>query len=322
MNRRVAVTILLACPWLALAQRPVQFIGFVNSGSPNERTHMIEGFRKGLREGGFVDGQDVAIEYRWAEGRFDRLPALVGALVKRKVAVIVATGGMRPAVAAKAATSTIPIVFTGPQDPVKLGLVASLRRPGGNATGITTVATVLQAKRLEILRDLVPGATTVAFLVNPAAPEAKSSVREMHEAAAAASTRLQILNASNEAEIDAAFGTLKQGRAKGLLVAAEPLFVSRREQVVALAARHAIPTSYPVREFPLAGGLMSYGPDLAEVYRQAGLYAARILKGAKPSELPVIQSSKFELVVNRTTAKKLKLAVPREFLARVDEVVE
>ena len=315
----------LARPLVSLAQRPAMpFIGFLNAGSPNERAHLVEAFRKGLREGGYVDGKDVAIEYRWAEGSSDRLPGLAAELVSRKVAVIYAAGGWAPALAAKAATSTIPIVFSFGADPVKLGLVATLGRPGGNVTGIANITGLLEGKRLEILRDLLPGAGKVAYVTNPSTPTpaAQSQVKEVQAAAAATRTEIQLLSASNEREIDAAFAVMKQNRAKALLVAAEALFVTRRDQIVALAERYGIPASYPFREFAVAGGLMSYGPDLLDSYRQAGVYTARILKGAKPTELPVIQASKFELVLNLKTAKKLGLKVSRDFLARVDEVVE
>ena len=313
----------VVCPFAALAQRPaVPFIGFLNSGSPGERAHLVEAFRQGLKEGGYVDGQDAAIEYRWAEGQIDRLPGLAIELVKRKVAIIVATGGIAPGLAAKSATSTIPIVFTGAEDPVKLGLVASLNRPGGNVTGITNIASSLEAKRLQLLRDLVPAAARVVYLVNPKNPAAKELVREIHAAAGASATEIQVLSASVEDEIDAAFVAIKQSRAGALLVAADPLFVTRRNRIIALAAQHAIPASYSFREFADAGGLMSYGPNIADGYRLAGVYAARILKGAKPADLPVLQPTRFELVFNLKAAKKLGLAVPRDFLVRVDEVIE
>jgi len=313
----------LASPLAAIAQRPAMpFIGFLSSGSPNERAHLAEAFRRGLKEGGVVDGKDVAIEYRWAEGRFERLPDLARELVDRKVAVIVATGGVAPALAAKSVTSTVPIVFTGGGDPVKLGLVASLSRPGGNATGVANISRSLDAKRLELLRDLVPAASRVVYLVNPSAPDVKSLETQIRAAAKATATEIQVLNASNESEIDAAVAAAKQRHANALLVSADALFVTRRDQIVALASRYAIPASYSSREFAVQGGLMSYGPDFADGYRQAGIYAARILRGAKPAELPVIQATKFALVVNLKTAKKLGIAVPRDFLQRVDEVIE
>ncbi len=312
----------LAWPLAARAQRTIPFIGFLNSGSPNERAHLVEAFRQGLKEGGYVDGKDVAIEYRWAEGSYERLTGLAKELVDRKVAVIVATGGNLPALAAKSATSTIPIVFTGGSDPVKLGLVASLSRPGGNVTGIANISASLQTKRLQILRELVPGATKIAYLVNPKSADAGSSVKDVKAAAAAMGTKVQVLNASSESEIDAGFTSIKKIQANALLVAADPFFLSRRDQIVALAAGLRIPACYSFREYSAAGGLMSYGTGIAEGYRQAGIYAARILKGAKPADLPVIQLTKFELIVNLKTAKKLGLAISRDFLARVDEVIQ
>lgn len=313
----------LACPFVARAQRQtIPFIGFLNSGSPNERAHLVEAFRQGLKEGGYIDGKDVAIDHRWAEGSYERLPGLARDLVDRKVTVIVATGGNLPALVAKSATSTIPIVFTGGGDPVKLGLVASLSRPGGNVTGVANISESLQAKRLQIFRELVPGAARIAYLVNPKAVSARPSVKEVEAAAEATATKIEVLQASSEGEIEAAFTAIKQSRANALLVAADAFFVTRRDQIVALAARHGIPTCYGFREYPVAGGLMSYGPDLAEGYRQAGVYAARILKGAKPADMPVIQLSKFELIINLNTARKLGLAVSRDFLARADEVIQ
>jgi putative ABC transport system substrate-binding protein len=313
----------LAWPLAALAQRPAMpFIGFLNSGSPNEYAHLVEAFRQGLKAGGYVDGKDVAIEYRWAEGRYERLPGLARDLVDRKVAVITATGTLAPALAAKSATSIIPIVFTGGGDPVKLGLVATLSRPGGNVTGVTNIAGSLNAKRLQILRDLVPAASGIVYLMNPNTPDAKSYVKDIQTAGDATGTRIHVLNASTANEIDTAFTAIRQTRANALLVANDAFFTNRRDQIVSLAARHAIPASYPFREFPLAGGLMSYGPNIADGYRQAGVYTARILKGAKPGDLPVVQLNKFELVVNLKTARKLGLAVPRDFLQRVDEAIE
>jgi len=313
----------LAWPLASLAQRPaIPFIGFLNSGSPNERAHLVEAFRKGLKEGGYIDGKDIAIEYRWAEGIYERLPGLARDLVERKVAVIVATGGNLPALAAKSSTSIIPVVFTGGGDPVKLGLVASLSRPGGNVTGVANISSSLQAKRLQILRELVPGAARIAYLMNPKTADARSFVKEVEAAAEVTATKIEVLQASSEGEIEAAFTAIKQSRANALLVGADAFFITRRDQIVALAARLGIPACYGFREYAVAGGLMSYGPDLAEGYRQAGVYAAHILKGARPADMPVIQLSKFELIINLNTARKLGLAVSRDFLARVDEVIE
>ncbi|HZE62127.1 MAG TPA: ABC transporter substrate-binding protein [Burkholderiales bacterium] len=312
----------LAWPLLARAQRAIPFIGFLNSGSPNERAHLVEAFRAGLKEAGYVDGKNLAIEYRWAEGKPELLPKLAAELVERRVAVIVTTGGVGPAMAAKAATKTIPIVFTGAEDPVKLGLVLSLSHPRGNITGISNGATVLNRKRLEILKDLIPGVSRIAYLANPKNPDAQGSNYDVMAAAEAMRIRVEIVNASSEAEIDNVFAAMKQIGANGLVVAADPLFVTRREQIVSLAARDAIPASYPFREFPMAGGLMSYGPDIRDVYRQAGVYAARVLNGSRPADLPVMQVNKIELVVNLRAAKQLGLSFPRDFLARVDEVIQ
>lgn len=326
MKRRQFVasigTAALAWPLTGLAQRAMSFIGFLNSGSPNERAHLVEAFRQGLREGGYVDGKNIAIEYRWAEGRPELLPKLAGELVERKVAVIVATGGNGPALAAKAATKAIPIVFTGGEDPVEVGLVPSLNHPAGNITGVTNGARALNRKRLEILRDLIPGANRIVYLANPKNREAQASNYDVMAAAEAMRVRVEIVNASDESEIDNVFAAMKQMRADGLVVAADGLFMSRRAQIVSLAAREAIAASYPFREFPMAGGLMSYGPDVRDQYRQAGVYAARILKGARPADLPVMQMNRIELVVNLKAAKQLGLSFPRDFLARVDEVIQ
>src|SRR5260221_7509236 len=315
-------TVALAWPLVGRAQRAIPFIGFLNSGSPNERAHLIEAFRAGLKEGGYIDGKNIAIEYRWAEGKPDLLPKLAAELVERKVAVIVATGSLAPAVAAKSATKTIPIVCTGAEDPVKLGLVASLSHPRGNATGITGAGAALHRKRLEILKDLIPGATKMVYLGNPDNPDAKASAYDVLAGAEAMRMQVDIVNARTEGDLDTVFGAMKQIRADALLVAADSFFTSRREQIVGLAARYGLPASYPFREFPMAGGLMSYGPNIADVYRQAGLYTARILNGAKPADLPVMQTTKIELVVNLKTAKKLGLSISRDFLARVDDVIQ
>ena len=312
----------LAWPLLARAQRAIPFIGFLNSGSPNERAHLVDAFRGGLKEGGYVDGKNLAIEYRWAEGKPDLLPKLAAELVERRVAVIVATGSLAPAMAAKSATKTIPVVFTGAEDPVKLGLVSSLSHPRGNVTGITGASAALHRKRLEILRDLLPRARKFAYLGNPDNPDAKASAYDVLAAAEAMRADVSIVNARTEAEIDSVFAALNQMHADALLVATDPFFTTRREQIVALADRYAIPASYAFREFPMAGGLMSYGPNIADVYRLAGVYAARILNGAKPADLPVVQATKIELVINLKTAKKLGLSISRDFLARIDEALQ
>ena len=277
-------------------------------------------FRQGLSESGYVEGQNLAIECRWAEGHYDRLPALAANLVGRKVDVIVAIAG-NPALAAKSATSTIPIVFAGVGDPVGLGLVASLARPGGNVTGFTNLSSELSLKRLELLSELVPQAKIIALLVNPNNPGTERTMRELPEAASAKGLQLPILKASSESEIDAALATLVELHARALYVGGDPFFLSRREQLLALASRHAIPAIYLWREFAAAGGLISYG-TMVESFRRAGGYAGRILKGAKPADLPVQQPTHFELVVNLTTARALGLTVPPSILARADEVIE
>ncbi|MBV9190314.1 MAG: ABC transporter substrate-binding protein [Betaproteobacteria bacterium] len=324
MRRRqfLAGSAALAWPLVVRAQRSTPFIGFLNSGSSNERAHLVEAFRGGLKEGGYVDGKNVAIEYRWAESHPDLLPKLATELVDRKVAVIVATGSLAPALAAKSATKTIPIVFVGAEDPVKLGLVASLSHPRGNVTGVTGGGAALHRKRMEILKDVIPGATKIVYLGNPDNPDAKASAYDVLAAAEAMRMQVDIVNARTEAEIEAVFGAMKQMHASALLVATDPFFTSRRELIVQLAARYAIPASYSFREFPEVGGLMSYGPNVADVYRQAGIYAARVLNGAKPADLPVLQASRIELVVNLKAAKQLGLSFPRDFLARVDEVIQ
>ena len=275
----------------------------------------------GIGESGYVEGQNVAIEYRYAEGRNDQLPALAADLVGRKVDVIVATGGGAPR-AAKAASQTIPIVFTIGGDPVAAGLVASFPRPGGNVTGVSWLGGELTSKRLELASELVPQARAIALLVNPNSPQTDRVVRDMQEAARAKGVQLPILNASSESEIDAAFASLVQGHAGALVVTAEPFINSRRQQIVALAARHAVPAIYGIREYATAGGLISYGASLTAAYRQTGIYAGRILKGAKPADLPVQQPTIFELVVNLKTAKALGLTVPPSILGRADEVIE
>lgn len=322
MHRRAVLVLLSAWPLAARAQRPIPFVGFLNSGAPNERAHLVEAFRQGLREGGYVDGKNVAIEYRWAEGRPERLPKLAAELVERNVAVIVTTGGAAPATAAKAATKSLPIVFTMGDDPVKLGLVSSLSHPRGNVTGVTNGAAQLNRKRLEVLKQLLPRATRFIYLANPKNVEAGAASYDLMAAAEAMRVDVEIVHAGSESEIDNVFAAMKEMRANALVVASDALFLTRREQIVALAARHGIPTSYPFREFPLAGGLMSYGPDIRAGYRQAGVYATRILKGARPADLPVMQVNKIELVVNLRAAKQLGLAFSADFLAHVDEVIQ
>jgi len=283
----------------------------------------LRGFRQGLNEAGFVDGQNVTIEYRWAENQMDRLPKLADDLVRRQVAVIATPGGPAATFAAKAATTTIPIVFVVSEDPVRLGLVASLARPGGNLTGVNFFSGELTAKRLELLRELMPAAMRVAVLVNPDnATNIESTLRDLEPAARAIGLQIQVFNASTIREINEAFATLARERPDALFVGIDPFFNSGRTQLVHLATRHALPASYPARDFAEAGGLMSYGANIVDAWRQVGSYAARILQGAKPADLPVVQSSKFELVINAQTATMLGLNVPPTLLARADEVIE
>jgi putative ABC transport system substrate-binding protein len=303
-----------------LAAMPV--IGFLSSRSPGESAAVVAAFHQGLGEAGFIEGQNIAIEFRWAEGQYDRLPALAADLVNRRVALIIAAGGDLPALAAKAATSTIPIVFTGSDFPVKVGLVASLSRPGGNVTGASLFTSELEAKKLSLLREMVPKTLLIAMLVNPTNPSAEADIGDVQTAAAAVGQRIFLLRAGNEREIDVAFEMVVHQRANALLVAHDPYFLSRREQFVAQAAYHKVPAIYEFREFVLDGGLMSYGSKITDNYRLGGSYAGRILKGAKPAELPVQQPTKFELVINLKTANALGLAVPPTLLTRADEVIE
>ena len=327
MQRREFITLLggtvAAWPLAARAQQPTMpVVGFIRDGWADTSTRFAVAFRKGLNETGYVEGQNVTVEYHWLEGRYDRLPALMADLVRRQVAVIATAGGV-PTFAAKAATTTIPIVFGIGDDPVKLGYVASLARPGGNATGINFFATEVVAKRLRLLHDLVPTAVRVAVLVNSANPSvAESTLREVQEAAPTIGLQIQILKAQTIGEIDAAFAALARERADALFVAPEAFFVGRAVQLVTLTARDRIPAAYGLREFVEAGGLMSYGADLAETIRQVGVYTGSILRGAKPADLPVLQSTKFEFVINLTTAKALGIEVPQNVLSIADEVIE
>jgi putative tryptophan/tyrosine transport system substrate-binding protein len=327
-SRRDFITLLggaaAAWPLAARAQQPAMpVVGFLNSTSPDMFADRLRGFHRGLKETGYVEGDNLTIVYRWAENQIDRLPALAAELVRRPVAVIATMGGAPSAFAAKAATTTIPIVFAVAEDPVRLGLVASLARPGGNLTGINYFSGELTAKRLELLRELVPAATRVAVLVNPAnAVNAESIVRDVEPAARAMGLQIQVLNASTSQEINAAFATFVREQPDALFVGNDPFFTSRRVQLAALAARHAVPATYSAHEIAEAGGLMSYGTSQTDAWRQVGVYTGRILKGAEPADLPVVQASKFELVINAETARMLGLNVPSTLLARAEEVIE
>jgi putative ABC transport system substrate-binding protein len=332
MNRRELITLLggaaaassVSWPLAARAQQPAMpVIGFLHSASPAAFADLAAAFRKGLSETGYVEGQNVAIDYRWGEGHNERLPALAAELVRRQVAVIVTPVGTAATLAAKAATATIPIVFSTGADPVKIGLVASLNRPGGNVTGISDIGVQLGAKRVGLLQELQPGAARFAALVNPDNPGiTEPFVAEMQTAASAIGRQIDIVTARTNGEIDTAFASLVKNRADAFLISPDTLFVTRRVQLVTLAARHAVPAIYHRRELAEAGGLMSYGSNLADQFRQTGVYAGRILKGEKPAVMPVQLPTKFELVINLQTAKTLGLEIPATLLARADEVIE
>jgi putative tryptophan/tyrosine transport system substrate-binding protein len=303
-------------------QQPMPAVGILASVSPGPYARFIEAIKQGLREVGYVEGRNVAIEYRWANGQYDRLPQLAAELVDRGVAVIILVGGGPTTAAAKAATATIPIVFNTGEDPVKTGSVAALNRPGGNATGISLLTVAMEAKRLQLLHELVPTAAVVAIIVNPNNPQADQQLQELQAAARTLGVQVEAFKAGTPNEIDNAFANVVQRRAGALHMAGDAFFNTRKEQFIVLSARHALPTVFSLREFPAAGGLMSYGPSIANAYLQQGIYAGRILKGEKPAEMPVQQTVKVELVINVQTAKTLGLSIPLPLLGRADEVIE
>jgi putative ABC transport system substrate-binding protein len=327
MRRRDFISLVggsaVAWPLAAHAQQPaVPVIGFVSTRSPEGSPHLTEAFRRGLNEEGFIDSQNVTVEFRWTGGDYDRLSAVMADLVTRKVAVIAAVGGELTAEAAKQTTSTIPIVFVVGSDPVTLGLVASYNRPGGNVTGINILTNTMEPKRLGILHDLVPQASMIAALVNPKWPPAEIQLKDIEQAAQAIGMKTDVFRASTESEIDAAFQSMARLKMQALIVAADPFFNTRRSNLIALSAQYKLPTIYQLREYAVGGGLVSYGIDLPDAYRQAGVYAARILKGAKPADLPVLQPTKFEFVINLRTAKVLGIKISDNLMSLADEVIE
>ena len=326
MKRREFITLAggaaVTWPLAVRAQQPAMpVIGFLSARSPEESAHLVAAFQSGLADNGYIAGQTVLIEYRWALGQYDRLPTMAADLVRRPVAVLAAVGGEPAAMAAKTATSTIPIVFAM-DDPVKQGLVESFNRPGGNATGMAVLSPDLEAKRLGLLHELVPQASTIGLLLNPNFPPAQHQLEEVQIAAQATNLQILALRASTDRDIDEAFDRLIKQRIAALSVASDPFFDTRRDKLIGLAARYAVPTIYQFREYPAAGGLISYGIDIANVYRQIGIYVGRILKGAKPADLPVMQPTKFELVLNLKTAKTLRLAIPSGVISIADEAIE
>jgi len=325
MKRREFIGLISGTATLAFSARAQQpslpVIGYLESESQGQFSDLIPAFRKGLSETGYIDGQNVRIEYRWAEGQYDRLPALTAELV-RGHATLIFTTAFISAQAAKAVTTTVPIVFVSGPDPVQLGLVASLNRPGSNLTGVTLFTSTVGAKRLQLLRELLPAATTFAFIVNPSNTRADSDIQEMETAARALGQQIVVAKAGTDRDFETAFQTLAQRSIQALVIGGDPFFNSQAQQLVALASHYEIPTIYPLNEFATVGGLMSYGSSIFDAYRQAGIYAGRILRGTKPADLPVMQPTKFELVINLKTAKALNLTVPPSLLARADEVIE
>jgi ABC-type uncharacterized transport system substrate-binding protein len=326
VKRREVIALLggaAAWPLAVHAQQPAMpVIGFLGPTSPDMFPDRLRAFRQGLKDTGYVEGENVEVEYRWADNQLERLPALAAELVRRKVAVVATIGGTASVLAAKSASTTIPIVFLVGEDPVRLGLVTSLARPGGNLTGINFFVAELVAKRLELLRELVPAATRIAVLVNPTGPDAEATLRDVEPAARAMGLQIWVLNASTSGEINEAFANFARSRPDALFVGSDPFFSSRRVQIAHLASHSSIPATYAGRQYVEAGGLMSYGASVTDAWRQVGVYTGRILKGAKPVELPVIQSSKFQLVINHQIARMLGLTVPPMLLARADEVIE
>src|SRR5215468_4835002 len=322
-RRRELFTLICASTWSMTARAQQKLvIGFLNSGSPDAYPDRITAFHEGLRQLGYIEGENVLVDYRWALGEYDRLPAFAAELVERRVSVLIATGGEPAALAAKSATSTIPIVFAIGGDPIKLGLVASYNRPGGNATGANILAAEMDGKRLELLHELMPNAARVALLLNPNFPPFPTQLGELQRAAANIGLQVEVLRANTDGEIDAAFDSASRKRVSAMVLAASPLFDTRRDKLVALAAANALPTIYHFREFAVAGGLMSYGVSIPHIYRQVGVYAGRILSGENPANLPVQQPTTFELVINLKTAKALGLQIPDRLLALADEVIE
>jgi len=327
MKRREFITLLggaaVAWPLAARAQQPAMpVIGFMSARSPEDSVHVVEAFRRGLKEGGFVEGENAAIEFRWARGDYSRLPMLAADLVSRQVAVIVAAGGEPSGLAAKAATATIPIVFGIGGDPVALGLVESFSRPGSNATGVTLLTNLMEPKRLGLLRELAPGVPLIGVLLNPKFAPASRQLRQVEEAARSIDQRIVVANAGTDEELETAFAALTSERIGALLVTADPYFDTRREQIVTFAARQRLPAIYQFREYVMAGGLLSYGVSITDAYRNYGVYTARILKGAKPADLPVLQPTKFETVINLKTAKALGIKISDNLLSLADEVIE